>query len=414
MGNRKMCKAFVCTLLAVAVLLPGAAPARAASSQEIRKEIEELEAQQEQLQAQMEELEGKLTENFSQMQQTVSQKDAVDQQIQILNQQILLNQEQITACSHLIADQQEQLELAQDQLKALNEKYKERIRAMEEEGTLSYWSVLFKADSFADFLDRLSMIQEIAAADRERLRQISDAAEEVAAIQAQQEKEKSALEEAKRDLRDKQQTLEEKRAQADALLQELMAQEQEFEDLLEESEQRQEALMEELAQKEEEYDEAKYQEWLATYVPPVSQPEDQTPSQEVPESSTDWLTPVPYYTLTSAFGMRLHPILGVMRPHNGVDMACAAMTPIYASRSGQVTVAAYQEAGAGNYVQINHGDGFRSIYMHMTYYIVSAGQYVTAGQVIGYVGNTGMSKGNHLHFGISYNGTYVNPMEYLD
>lgn len=414
MGNRKMCKAFVCTLLAVAVLLPGAAPARAASSQEIRKEIEELEAQQEQLQAQMEELEGKLTENFSQMQQTVSQKDAVDQQIQILNQQILLNQEQITACSHLIADQQEQLELAQDQLKALNEKYKERIRAMEEEGTLSYWSVLFKADSFADFLDRLSMIQEIAAADRERLRQISDAAEEVAAIQAQQEKEKSSLEEAKRDLRDKQQTLEEKRAQADTLLQELMAQEEEFEDLLEESEQRQEALMEELAQKEEEYDEAKYQEWLATYVPPVSQPEDQTPSQEVPESSTDWLTPVPYYTLTSAFGMRLHPILGVMRPHNGVDMACAAMTPIYASRSGQVTVAAYQEAGAGNYVQINHGDGFRSIYMHMTYYIVSAGQYVTAGQVIGYVGNTGMSKGNHLHFGISYNGTYVNPMEYLD
>lgn len=414
MRNRKLYKLLLCSMLAAALLLTGAAPARAASSQEIREEIEELEKQQEQLQAQMEELEGKLTENFGQMQQTVSQKNTVDQQIQILSQQILLNQEQITVCSSLIADQQEQLELAQERLKALNEKYKERIRAMEEEGTLSYWSVLFKADSFADFLDRLSMIQEIAAADRERLRQISDAAEEVANIQALQELEKSSLEEAKRELQEKQQTLEVKRAQADTLLQELVARGEEFEDLLEESEQRQEELMAQLAQKEEEYDEAKYQEWLAIYVPPVSQPEDQTLSHEVPESSSDWLTPVPYYTLTSPFGMRLHPILGVMRPHNGIDMACPTMTPIYASRSGQVTVAGYQADGAGNYVQINHGDGFRSIYMHMTYYIVSEGQYVTAGQVIGYVGNTGLSKGNHLHFGISYNGTYVNPIEYLD
>ena len=67
----------------------------------------------------------------------------------------------------------------------------------------------------------------------------------------------------------------------------------------------------------------------------------------------------------------------------------------------------------GNYVSINHGDGFASIYMHMTHFIVSAGTYVNAGQVIGYVGSTGLSTGPHLHFGISYNGTYVNPMAYV-
>ena len=76
-------------------------------------------------------------------------------------------------------------------------------------------------------------------------------------------------------------------------------------------------------------------------------------------------------------------------------------------------VASYQAGGAGNYVQIDHGDGFKSIYMHMTRYIVEPGQYVAPGKTSGFVGNTGLSKGNHLHFGISYNGTYVNPMAYV-
>jgi murein DD-endopeptidase MepM/ murein hydrolase activator NlpD len=121
---------------------------------------------------------------------------------------------------------------------------------------------------------------------------------------------------------------------------------------------------------------------------------------------------VPYYRLTSPFGMRKHPILGYNRMHNGVDMACAAGTPIYAAKSGKVTIAGWG-GQAGNYVSINHGDGFASVYMHMTNYIVRAGQYVTTGQVIGYVGSTGLSSGPHLHFGISYNGTYVNPMAYI-
>ena len=85
---------------------------------------------------------------------------------------------------------------------------------------------------------------------------------------------------------------------------------------------------------------------------------------------------------------------------------------IYATRGGKVIEAQY-DSSCGNYVTIDHGDGFRSIYMHMTYYVVSYGEYVAAGQVIGYVGSTGDSTGPHLHFGISYNGTYVNPMEYV-
>ena len=88
-------------------------------------------------------------------------------------------------------------------------------------------------------------------------------------------------------------------------------------------------------------------------------------------------------------------------------------TPVYATRSGTVTVADYEWDGAGNYVFINHGDGYSSVYMHMDYYIVSVGEYVSAGEVIGYVGTTGLSEGPHLHFGIAYNGAYVNPANYI-
>ena len=111
--------------------------------------------------------------------------------------------------------------------------------------------------------------------------------------------------------------------------------------------------------------------------------------------------------------MRIHPIHKVERFHEGVDMAAPQGTPIYAAKSGKVTTTSYQAGGAGYYVSINHGDGFASIYMHMTHYIVKPGQHVSTGQVIGYVGSTGGSTGPHLHFGISYNGTYVNPMSYI-
>ena len=412
MEMKKSCAYIAFCVLAILLIL-GALPAKALTSDEIREQIRDLEAQGDALSEEIQKLEDKLSDNLTQMKEMVQQKDLIDRQIQLLSQQIGNTNEQIQVYALLVADQQDKLDAAQAKLDALSEKYKERIRAMEEEGAVSYWSVLFRANSFRDFLDRLNMIEEIAEADRRRLEQLRQAADEVTEIKEGLEQHKSEQECIKAQLEQQQQELSVKRELSDQVLQELIAREAEFEVLLEESEQQQDALMKELAQKEEEFDEAKYREWLASYVPPKPDQDVQTPAPEIPDSSTDWITPVPYYTLTSPFGMRLHPILGIYRMHNGVDLACAAMTPIYASRGGQVEVAAYQADGAGNYVQLNHGDGYRSIYMHMTYYSVSPGEYVAPGQVIGYVGNTGLSKGDHLHFGISYNGTYVNPMEYI-
>lgn len=409
----KRISALLTAAILMAAVLTGRVFTSAASSAEIREEIDALEDRKKELDTQLQTLEAQLSDTVEDMRDTVSRKNTIDQQIKLLYEHIENTNVQIAAYAALVADQQEKLEQAEAQLAQLNAQYKERIRAMEEAAPVSYWTVLFRANSFAEFLDRLNMIWEIADADQRRLQQINDAAEAVAAVKAELEEERRALEQTRLELDQSEAELEAKRAETDALLQDLVAQGEEYELLLEEGERQQEELMQEIARKEQDFDEAAYREWLATYVPPETQPEDETPSVEIPVDDSDWLTPVPYYTLTSPFGMRLHPILGIYRMHNGVDLACAEKTPIYASRGGLVEITGYQEDGAGNYVQINHGDGYRSVYMHMTHYIVSQGAYVAAGQVIGYVGSTGLSKGNHLHFGISYNGTYVNPMEYI-
>ena len=414
MKKLKLGTAVISGILVLAILfgmLP--APAEAASSSEIKKQLEELEDREEELQAKIDELRGQYEATEDEIQGMVDQKDLIDQEIALLNEQYDIINEQITSYSLLIADKQDELDDAQARLADLNQKNKERIQTMEEEGSLSYWSIIFEANSFSDLLDRLNMVQEIAAADQRRMREIAAVAEEVAKAQAELESEKAALEATRAELDETQKTLEEKRAEADELLLQLIAKGEEYEALLDESEAMQDELMKQIAAKEKEYDQAKYKEWLATSVATTKPTTSSTKPSESAPSSSGWVCPVPYYTLTSPFGMRIHPVLGYARMHNGVDMACASGTPIYASRSGKVTVASYQAGGAGNYVSINHGDGFSSIYMHMTRYIVSVGQYVNAGQVIGYVGSTGISTGPHLHFGISYKGTYVNPMDYL-
>ena len=280
---------------------------------------------------------------------------------------------------------------------------------------MSYWSVLFKANSFADFLDRLNMVEEIAASDRRRLKELSEAAEAVENAKNALETEKKALDASKAELKEIQATLEEKRAEADKLLADLVATGAEYEKLLEEMEAEAAGLQGEIDDAQDAYDDAKYQQWLSTSVPPTTSaaPTGGSGDSGAP-SSSGWLVPCRYTRMTSPFGWRNHPVYGGRRFHYGIDLAAPQGTPIVASRSGTVTTASFQAGGAGYYVTINHGDGFSSQYMHMTHFVVSYGQYVSAGQVIGYVGSTGASTGPHLHFSILYNGSHVNPANYID
>lgn len=416
MRNRKLWTSVLSGVLAVIMMLslmvgvlPG--PANAASLGSLQQQVNDLKDKKKELQAEIAELEGKLSDNLESMTAVVEQKNNIDQQVFKLYEQITNLNEQVATYNLLIADKQAELEAAQARWQELNKKNKERIRAMEEDGQLSYWSVLFKANSFADLLDRLNMVQEIAAADRRRLKEMSDAAEEIANAKTVLEEEKTALEATRAELDAAQKDLEVKRAEADRLLAELVATGAEYQMYLDEVESKAAQNQSELDAAQSDLKEAERQQWLSTSVPPKPAP-DNVITGSRPVGGLTWVSPCNYTLLTSPFGWRTHPIYGDYRFHYGVDLAGPMGTPIVATRSGVVTTTTY-DSSSGYYVVIDHQDGFTSKYLHLTHYIVSPGTYVNAGQVIGYMGSTGASTGSHLHFSILYNGSHVNPMDYI-
>ena len=126
-----------------------------------------------------------------------------------------------------------------------------------------------------------------------------------------------------------------------------------------------------------------------------------------------WIVPIRFQNVSSPYGTRTHPVSGETLFHSGIDLAAPSGTPIVASRSGTVTKAEHQDQ-AGNFVTIDHLDGYGSSYLHMSKYIVEVGQFVFAGQVIGYCGDTGVTTGAHLHFEVYHNDKTVNPAKFVD
>jgi murein DD-endopeptidase MepM/ murein hydrolase activator NlpD len=416
MKKRNVFISLFLTVLALTMLFAFSMSAKpveveAASSSELKEQLEALEKEKDKIDSQLKELEGKLSENLDEMEKIIAQKDIIDQEIFTLYQKTVNINQQISVYSAMIADKQEELDKAQARLAELNEKNKERIRAMEEDGVMSYWSVLFEASSFSDFLDRLNMVEEIAASDDRRLKEMSAAAQEVEAAKAELLEGQAALETTRTELQKAQVEMEAKRVEADALLAELIATGEEYEKYIADKEAEEDALSIKIDNTEELYENAKYQEWLSTSV--TTKPNGSGSGDGgTTTGGLTWLKPTKYTRVSSPYGWRIHPVYGDWRFHNGVDLSASSGTPIYATRSGKVTVAQYSSSG-GYYVTINHQDGFESKYLHMTHYIVGVGDYVTAGQIIGYVGSTGTSTGPHLHFTIVYKGDYVNPAVYI-
>ena len=460
MKNRKKLVSILAGVMAAIMLLSlllSLIPARAfaASSSEIRKQINDLKKQKEEIQAQIQDVQEQYEKNEDEIADIVARKNVIDQEIDLLHGQIVIMNEEIAAYSLLIADKQDELDDANDRLEDLNKEYRDRIRTMEEEGSVSYWEVLFKAKSFSDLLDRLNMVEEIAASDQRRLEDMEQAAEEVEAAKESLAAEKAELDVTQQELEATYEELDGKRQEADDLIMELLEKGEELEELQAKFEEEKQSFLDEIAQKEKEYNEAKHNEWLAymatyTTVPPATtQPANSgstnnssgtnsgggfnsitgntgsgnsgntgntgnsNTGSSTPSSGASWLRPCSYTYLSSPFGNRDAPTAGASSYHQGVDLAAPKNTPIYATRAGVVTVSSHNGT-AGHYVSINHGDGFSSIYMHMETRAVSSGQAVSAGQLIGYVGKSGISTGYHLHFGISYNGMYVNPCLYVN
>lgn len=407
-------------LVLVGNMLIGAHRPQADDISTLEEQIAELESRKEDLQAQRDKLQAGLTEQSSRLDALIAEKSMLEQEIFLLGQEEDTINEQISAYNLLIADKQEELDAAQAKLTELQEQNRDRICAMEKDNGLSYWSILFNAGSFAEFLDQMRMISQIHQGDQACLDALEAASREVAEASLALTQQRESAEATRQELTATQAELQEKQQKSMETLEALLALGDEYREAIRAAESDMDFILAEIDDKQTQLDWEKYQQWLSTSVPETTPPTESTESTQEPQpsqpdngGSEGWVVPVDYVYISSPFGTRVHPITGVVTTHYGVDLAAYLGNPIYATRSGVVTQATYGASG-GYYVYIDHGDGFTSIYLHMTHYIVSAGDYVEAGQVIGYCGSTGASTGPHLHFGLIYNGAYVDPAKYVN
>ncbi len=281
------------------------------------------------------------------------------------------------------------------------EAMKLRIQFMYEQGESNYFAMLLSAENFSDMLNKADYIEQLSAYDRQKLDEYAATTEYVRICKAELEAQKGLLDEAK-DI--------------------VVIEQQHVEELITA---KQETLTEyetDIASKEAAI--AEYEEQLALENEIISALEAQVleEKREILAENGIVLTyeggnftwPCPSYTrISSPYGWRMHPTLGVNKFHNGVDMAAPKGTNILAAYSGEVVAAAYNST-MGNYVMMNHGNGVYTIYMHASKLCVSEGDIILEGEKIAEVGSTGRSTGPHLHFGVRKDGQYVNPMDYLD
>ena len=437
MNRSKFVKIVAIALVAILTftLLAGALSMAvgAASSTEIKGQIEALESEAYEIAQQKEDLQSQIDETEYEEANMVYQKSLIDQQMNITIAEIENTTAQIAQYERLIEEKEAELAQAHSNEDALYQEYKDRLRAMEENGDVTYWAILFKASSFSDLLDRLDMIQEIAEADQEMMEQLSAASAEIQAAQAELIESQEAMEEQKALLAEQQAELQLQSEDAQVLIDLYASESAELKSVYDEYETLENDIYALIAKTQEEYEAAVAAEEAARLAAEEAKRQQELQQQQQQNNGTSsdgtgtsggdttsspsagsatFIRPVAGGYISSPYGSRLHPVYGYEKFHYGVDYAVGYGTPIYAVASGTVAITSY-DASSGNWVMISHNGGFASGYMHMTNYIVSPGQYVSQGQVIGYVGSTGASTGPHLHFAMYHNGGFVNPSAYV-
>ena len=337
-----------------------------------------------------------------------------------LDEQIAATEREIASTEALISSYEQMLaQIAEELLE--NEKdeaeqyalFCERARVMEESGTTSYWSVLFKADSFSDLLSRLSDVQEVMNYDQNVLDSLRRLRSGIEAKQAYQEQLKEEAEEAKADLQSAKASLDNQRKEANAIVVQLQSDMAAQEKLLKEKENEEAKIQQEIKKKEKELADRLARE--------AAEAAAKAAAAGGSSSSTTWTATTGGYIwpesvskkITSPMGSRNTGIPGASTNHKGVDIGgVGTTTTVVAAKAGTVIISKYSSS-YGNYVVISHGPGNTTLYAHMSSRSVSEGATVSQGQAIGVTGNTGISRGAHLHYEITEGGSRVNPLNYL-
>ena len=303
---------------------------------------------------------------------------------------------QITEKEAEIEETKAELEEAIDIRDTQYENMKKRVQAIYEQGDGFYVELLLNSDGFSDLLNQMDYVEDLSKYDDNLFKTYAETVEYVTLCEQQLEAEEELLEQTKKTTEDEQAAMEELIAEKQA---EIASVEEEIAD-------------KERAIREYEIEIAEQNATISELEKIVAAEKATLANMRVYDGGA-FCWPCPSYKkISSDYGYRNHPILGVDMFHNGVDMAAPGGTNILAAYDGTVVSASYTSA-MGNYVMIDHGDGLYTIYMHASKLLVSQGQDVSRGDTIALVGTTGRSTGNHLHFSVRLNGQYVSPWNYI-
>ena len=406
MKRKNIRSVFACLLSVLMVLTMFPVTASAVT----QDEIDALKAERDEITAQRQEKQAVVDQLESEHANVLERKQAMDERNMYTLEQIQLNSEEIAMYDQMIADKAEELEDAQRLENEQLERYRVRVRAMEENGNYGFLALVLKSSNLGELLTVMDDIGEIMQSDKELEDQYIAARENTEQVKADYEATKTDIEAKQEVLRQEQEELEKDIEEATELIRSL-------EEDLENRQAEYDAIM--AAE-----DEANSQ--IASLVAELEAQRQAAAAAAAAAAGNggggssggsvsgtgSFIWPVPSCTyITSRFGLRVHPITGVTKSHTGLDIGAASGATILAADGGTVTKAAVY-GGYGNCVIIDHGNGYVTLYGHMSSIAVYEGQTVSQGDTIGYVGSTGVSTGPHCHYEIWSGGSRIDPEQF--
>lgn len=354
--------------------------------------------QTQELQEQKEEVDKKLNETNEKLEYVKEELSSTMLKVQETEDKVLEYQKQVNELGVQIQELQtsideasKNLEIASQDYNAKSDMLAERLVAMYEAGDTSYLDVLLKSSSLTDFLSRYYAIEELTKYDSELIERVKN--------------EKNNIEQTRQKLENEQveiRIIKAKNEQATIVLNNMKTLQQSYMDKLSEGEKK---LQEQITEykKEQEEIQAKILEATNVIVPNI----------QYTGGEMLWPVAASGTVITSNFGMREHPIQGIVKQHTGLDIGGAETgTPIVAAADGIVTYAGWL-GGYGNCVMISHGNGVVTLYGHGNKVLTTVGKEVKQGETIMELGSTGNSTGPHCHFEVRVNGSYTNPLNYV-
>ena len=295
-----------------------------------------------------------------------------------------------------------ELKAAQARLQSREKVFYKRVRDIYINGRLSYLDVVIGSKDFSDFANRMEMLKRILQSDMDLINTIKTEREEIASKKAKLEEDRAKVLELEKIAQEKQNVINQKKAERQAVLERAMndrdTAERAYNELMASSASITAMLQQRAAER------------AAAAAAAASQGGGGGGATWV-QGSGQLAAPV-VAPITSDFGWRIHPIYGTRRLHAGTDFGVDEGTPVHAADGGVVVEAGWV-SGYGYTVIIDHGNGMSTLYAHNSEVAVSPGQTVSKGQVVSYSGNTGGSTGPHLHFEVRINGEPTDPMGYL-